>query len=288
MEGDISTQVLKLNLGDKQQDLDDSFSSNYASSFNKGATDFLQLVEAALEQQQNKANTLRFSELVMQMMDLDLDQRVPTTHHVAEILNDRGWNPQQVARVWSVPADNASHTRCSDGLLRMLGGKDILTEVWLGIKGNHMTGFPKRPAVDAACTPVKRLRMDGCRSSSISSALASPPSSNVVEVSNVVSDDMVNHSVYLANLMLPSQNDSSPALKQRRGRTARRRKPALREKIIWWFIRQDDKALSHLDPAVAPEKSYPMHATSPDMFLCILCPSTSRREEEEASQEEEE
>ena len=259
-----------------QQELDDSFSSDNASSFNKGAAEFLLLVENALEQQQDRENTLKFSSLVMQMMDLGLDQRLPTTQHVAEILNDRGWNPQQVARVWSVPTGKATHQRWSDELLKGLGGKDILTEVWLGLKENHMTGFPKRQAMDDVLTPVKRMKMDGCYSSSSSSSLASPPPPSLVEVSKSIATKAVlcSSNVY-ANETLPSNSDSSPSLKQPRGRTAKRRRPALREKITWWFRKQDEPSSNPPGPSLTPERSQPKMAASPDMFLATPGASTS-------------
>ena len=98
--------------------------------------------------------------------------------------------------------------------------------------------------------------------------VAPPPPSTLVEVSNniVTKAVMCSNNVY-ANQILPSTSDSSPTLKQHRGRTARRRRPALREKITWWFKKQDEPNPNPPGPTHTPERSQPKMTASPDMFL---------------------
>ena len=100
--GDVSVQVLALTLNETKESLGDFFSSDPATGFNKGALDFLCLVEEAARKAESADTLVSFNELVVQLMDMDIDHKLPTPDHVAELLNNRGWNVQQVAQVWTV------------------------------------------------------------------------------------------------------------------------------------------------------------------------------------------
>ena len=62
------------------------------SSFNKGALEFISLVEKALE----RSSSVGFDQLVLEMLDLGLGERVPTSAQIPCLLNEKGWNVQQV------------------------------------------------------------------------------------------------------------------------------------------------------------------------------------------------
>ena len=85
-EGEVSIQLMSLNIERSPASSEDSFSSNSASSYNKGAQEFMKLVEIALAEQ-TEPKKLEFSDLVIQMMDLGLGQKVATPDDIPGKLN---------------------------------------------------------------------------------------------------------------------------------------------------------------------------------------------------------
>ena len=68
IEGELTVQLLSLTLDNEQNKSCDSFSSEPETLYNKGAVDFMLLVEAVLAKQEN----VRFENLIVDMMDLDI------------------------------------------------------------------------------------------------------------------------------------------------------------------------------------------------------------------------
>ena len=122
----------------------DSFSSSPDSAQNKGAIAFLELVEKALQ----RAATVGFEDLIVQMLDLEVDEKVATSSQIPEMLTSKGWNVQQVSQVWSV-GPTVSHSHSWDvETLKKLGGKDVFGKVWHELKDRNKTGHYKRSADD--------------------------------------------------------------------------------------------------------------------------------------------
>ena len=83
----MSIQLLPIALSSPGSPHSASFSSDPDSGYNKGAIEFLQLVEEALRKQEQ----LNFSDLLIQMRDLHVGERVPTPDDIAGSLNKQGW-----------------------------------------------------------------------------------------------------------------------------------------------------------------------------------------------------
>ena len=48
------------------------------------------LVEKALADRKDKEQAVKFEDLVVQMMDVSLEKKIPTPEHIALALNDNG------------------------------------------------------------------------------------------------------------------------------------------------------------------------------------------------------
>ena len=77
------------------KDLDDSFSSDHASKFNKGAAAFQALVEKSLAD----SSSAKFDQLLIQMMDLGVNDKISTASDIPDVLNSQGWSMKEVAGV---------------------------------------------------------------------------------------------------------------------------------------------------------------------------------------------
>ena len=101
-----------------------------------------------------------FESLVVQMIDISLEHKVPTANDIADTLTQKGWDLRQVAGVWSVSSDNSWDDCWSVSAIDRLGGKGTTARVWNELKEAHKTGFPKCPAGSEILEPRKRLRTD--------------------------------------------------------------------------------------------------------------------------------
>ena len=143
----FSKLVSSLKVDVDKADLNDSFSSSKDSAFNKGALAFLSLVEKALE----KANGLevKFEDLILQMMDLGVEEKLNTASDILDVLNMNGWNMRQVSQVWSVPSLVIEQDSWDIGSLKRLGGHKVLADVWSSLRDSNQAGHPKRTAVES-------------------------------------------------------------------------------------------------------------------------------------------
>jgi len=142
----FSKLVSSLKVDATKVDLDDSFSSCKDSAFNKGALAFISLVDIAIE----KANGLevKFDNLILQMMDLGVNDKISTASDIPDILNSNGWSMRQVSQVWSVPSVVIEQDAWDIASLKRLGGQKVLSEVWSALRASNQAGHPKRAALD--------------------------------------------------------------------------------------------------------------------------------------------
>ena len=122
----FSKLVSSLKVNPNKEELEDSFSSCKDSAFNKGPLDFLSLVDKAIE----KANGLKikFDNLIIQMINLGVDEKINTASDIPIILNKNCWSMRQVSQVWSVPSMVIKQDSCDIGFLKRLGGRKVLSE----------------------------------------------------------------------------------------------------------------------------------------------------------------
>ena len=158
-EGGLSVCLLNLTVNEDISHCSnsDSFSSSPDSSQNRGAIAFLELVEKALQ----NAATVGFEDLIVQMLDLEVGERVSTSSQIPDLLNSKGWNVQQVSQVWSV-GPTMDHSQYWDvDTLKRLGGRDIFGKVWHELRDKKMAGHHKRAAdEDSSLSRKKRRTLD--------------------------------------------------------------------------------------------------------------------------------
>ena len=65
--------------------LPDSFNSNEGSNFNKVAIAFLALVEKSVAE--NTLGSLKFDQLLLQMMNLEVEDKINNTVDIPDVLN---------------------------------------------------------------------------------------------------------------------------------------------------------------------------------------------------------
>ena len=89
-EGGLNVKLLNLTVNEVavHEQVDDSFDSSPDSSFDKGALEFISLVEKALK----RSSSVGFDQLVLEMLDLGLGERMPTSAQIPCLLNEKGWN----------------------------------------------------------------------------------------------------------------------------------------------------------------------------------------------------
>ena len=89
VETEVTGQLLSLTINDELSRTSDSFSSSPDTAWNKGAIAFIDLLEGFLARQALEADALRFESLVVEMMDINISSKVPTSGHIATTLNEK-------------------------------------------------------------------------------------------------------------------------------------------------------------------------------------------------------
>ena len=197
-------------------------------------------MESALAWQEN----IRFENFLIEMMDLEVDGRVPTSEHIAPMLANNGWNLQEVASIWTVSSAGPPAGTWNDSAIEKLAGKGAVNRIWNSLKSNQQTGFPKRPRTEDESGPKKRFRQ----------------SLEGTEVSKIVGNDTLKASSLMDSRLPESATVVNPTLfcPRKPGRkllNARRRDPAaVRNKITWWLERDQDTSQ---EDAATPEPSLP-------------------------------
>ena len=146
-EGMLSIKMLDLNVTDDHKtSLNDSFGSCPNSSFNKGALDFLSLVEKAIKKSEDAAAKIGFDALIIDIMDLGVNDKLSTSAEIPDRLNMQGWDASQVSQVWSVGPSSSQGKAWDVTVLKKLGGSSVFSDVWEALKANRQAGHNKRPA----------------------------------------------------------------------------------------------------------------------------------------------
>ena len=146
IEQDLSVNLSILDLSDKAKPQNDSFTSNPESSFNKGADAFATLVENAMAKLARKEKEVNFERLLVQMMDLGVDEAVPSAFEIPNHLNNMGWSYSQFFKLWSVSTKPAEYNDWTAKSLDELGGKGALGKIWVELKDEGKTRIEKRKA----------------------------------------------------------------------------------------------------------------------------------------------
>ena len=218
-------QILSLTINEEHDKTQDSFSSQPDTAHNKGALAFLTLVEEYLANRARQEEEIKFENLLVLMMDVDISKRVPTPDAVAPLLNSNGWDMQQVSSVWSVSTTKPSNSVWDNAGIEALAGKGAVSRIWNQLKADNLTGFPKRRAEEhgsgVACN--KRLKV----SSIDLSCQTTTPSK--------LEDSAVRASpIDTLSLSCPRKHS------RRKVRARRSDAVGLKNKITWWFGRQQD------------------------------------------------
>ena len=187
-----------------------------------------------------------FNDLVVQMMDMG--QKIPTPDHVADMLNTKGWNVQQVARMWTVSTWEDFGTSWTTAAIDRLGGKGAAAKLWVDMKELNKTGFPKRQAQQLDSPVVKKFKMDVAKQPCI----PPPPTTLVNKVGMPVYSIEDRPTKTLHTLGMPwkdspskpslrssVQNDSSPNLKPSRRMAAGAAEGQIKEKSYLIFLKSD-------------------------------------------------
>ena len=134
-EGSLSVQLRGLTVCDDHclSARADSFSSSPDTVMNKGAIAFLELVEQAIA----KSSQMGFDQLVIEMMDLEVGERVATSSQIPEVLKRKGWDVDQVSSVWSVGPSVPQCRQWNVDVVKQLGGSSVVADVWHTLKSRN-------------------------------------------------------------------------------------------------------------------------------------------------------
>ena len=153
---------------------------------------------------------------------------------------------QQVAQVWTVSPWEDFGSHWTSAAIDRLGGKGAAAKLWLDLKSQHRTGFPKRPAQHTENNSSKRFRVDDGLPPPPPASLASKVGTPVVSIESRPS--MASYQLGMPKkgtnsdhlLTYNVQSDSSPPLKPSRKVAVPRRRFGAKEKITWWFKHQQE------------------------------------------------
>ena len=127
---------------------------------NKGAIAFIDKLEGFPAPQALEADSLKFENLVVEMMDISISSKVPTSENIATTLNDKSWSMQQVASVWTVSTTNPVGDNWNDLGIELLAGKGTVSRILDKLKADQLNGLPKQPAADLEPGSAKRQRLE--------------------------------------------------------------------------------------------------------------------------------
>ena len=181
-EGFLSVGVLELTINDGPvTQVEDSFDSCPDSSFNKGAIEFQNLVEKAIKRAKESneaASSVAFEDLVIDMMDLGLNDRLATSSEIPDKLNLKGWNAAQVSQVWLAGPTTIRNKDWNAAVLKKLGGTDLFSRVWESLKVKRKAGHMKRPAAcdthQSSCKKPRSLEYKGTPVKAMSPCIVVP------------------------------------------------------------------------------------------------------------------
>ena len=238
VEGLLSCNVLTLTIDNDQLPSDDSFSSCPETKHNKGALEFIKLVEQAQQEREQASAALEFESLVIQMLDMKVGDKVATSTDIPAALSSRGWDQAQVSNVWRVAAGKDCSSVWNEHQMEQLGGKGILTRVWNELKAGQKTGYGKRMAdLDIDEGVKKKIRSPQSSSSFTGNNLeVSKSCSNVIqskELASMAFSEKRMPCPILSSPNVPAQDRAQD--EKRRKRKPRRRRIVQASKITDWL-----------------------------------------------------
>ena len=119
----------------------------------------IKLVEENLEKAKARDRSLAFLDLVLQILDLDIREKVATSDPIAMGLNNRGWDVAGVSSIWQVSPSIEYEASWNDTALERLGGKGMASRVWLSLKNKNLTGFSKKAGTTMESFGNKKRKM---------------------------------------------------------------------------------------------------------------------------------
>ena len=79
------------------------------------------MLEGFLARQTLPAEALKFE--VVEMKEINISNKVPTSGHIATALNNNGWDIKQVSSIWTVSTNNNLRSIWNDEGIENLAGK---------------------------------------------------------------------------------------------------------------------------------------------------------------------
>ena len=204
-------------------------------------------------------------------MDLDIGEKVATPDEIPANLNKKGWNIQEVSRVWRAASLSEHDKSWTHESLKILGGNDVLVDTWSRLKADKLTGFPKRSAPRQFSGQNKRLRTQPAADTSDYSDNKVSNVSSLSPISSAIPVDVLRD----GSACLLSSPLNAPLIesKQKRKVARPRRQMGPKQKITWWFQQQPTTpSQPPKSPAVAAVED-----GSPDMFLQTPRQETPRK-----------
>ena len=194
--------------------------------------------------------TVGFDDLVLDMMDLQVADKLHTSSEIPDRLNLKGWNASQVSCVWTVgPVTDNGQTWNAD-LLKKLGGKNLFSSVWESLKTRKQVGYGKRPAMeDDMCPATKRIK-SGTHCVSASSLALSSNSAVFSAIDTPAKNSNMQSTPNMSNV---SFVEDFPA--NRRRKKAKRSSIVATPKITEWLLRCSQ------DPATPGGSKHPSQST---------------------------
>ena len=116
------------------------------------------MLEGFLARQTLPAEALEFE--VVEMKEINISNKVPTSGHIATALNNNGWDIKQVSSIWTVSTNNNLRSIWNDEGIENLAGKGAVSRIWNKLKADQLTGFPKRPSCAMKSAVSKKQRLE--------------------------------------------------------------------------------------------------------------------------------
>ena len=85
IEGEVSTRMLSLTIGNEPNTSIDSFNSSPDNNFNRGASAFMELIEQAIAKLAADTEALKIESLIVDMLKVDIRGKVPTPEHIPSV-----------------------------------------------------------------------------------------------------------------------------------------------------------------------------------------------------------
>ena len=124
---------------------------------------------------------------MVEMMEINISNKVPTSGHIAAALNNIGWDMKQVSSIWTLSTDNNVGSIWNDEGVENLAGKGAVSRIWNKLKADQLTGFPNCPICARESAVSKKQRLE------VSSSYACQPTTPSTLEGSKVGSPIVTH-----------------------------------------------------------------------------------------------